>query len=231
MWKEDIIMSFNAICSNCGAPSSPSVGVCPFCKSVMTQKKSVDTPTISKLRELYIKGDIEKALLLARQAEKEKPKLLENASFILLYVQTLIETDGPSSKTKALLTQAYLKDAENAQLSEYREIVEAKSHLSHEKNDMGEQALVNIMRRSPKNPHALFLLGTHLCWIENEYPRAIQLLERCVVLRPNWLKANGCLAALYIKVGNETLSQRYMRRCVTLSKDAKTKEYFKSLIP
>ena len=205
-------MSFDAICSNCGAPSSPSVGICPFCKSVMTNKKSQDTPTITKIRELYDKGDMEKALVLARQAEKEKPKLLENASFVLLYVQILIETDGPSSKIRSLLTQAYLKEGENSQLSEYREIIEAKNNLSHVKNDIGEQALVNIIRRSPKNPHALFLLGSHLCWIENEYARAIQLLERCVVLRPNWLQANGCLAALYKKADNPTLAQKYIRK-------------------
>ena len=223
-------MSFDTICSNCGAPSSPSVGVCPFCKSVMTNKKGQDAPTITKIRELYDKGDIEKALVLVRQAEKEKPKLLENTSFTLLYVQILIESDGPSSKARSLLTQAYLRDAENAQLSEYREIIEAKNNLSHVKNDLGEQALVNIIRRSPKNPHALFLLGSHLCWVESEYARAIQLLERCVVLRPNWLQANGCLAALYSKLDNSTLAQKYIRKCISLAKDANTKEYFKTLL-
>jgi len=224
-------MSFETVCSGCGAPSSPSVGVCPFCKCIMTNKKSKDAPTISKIRELFDAGDIEKSLLLARQAEEKNPKLLDNAAFLLLYIQILIEADAPSSKVRALLTQSYLKDVENAQLSEYREILEAKNNLSHEKNDIGEQALENIIRRSPKNAHALFLLGSHLCWVENEYARAIQLLERCVVLRPNWLKANGCLTALYSKTDNEVLTQKYIRRCVTLSKDARTKAYFKSLAP
>lgn len=223
-------MGFDVICSSCGAPSSPSVGVCPFCKSVMTHKKSKDTPTITKIRELFDAGNIEKSLFIVQQAEKAKPKLLKNAAFILLYVQILIESDGPSSKMRSILTRSYLNDVENAQLSEYREIIEAKNNLSHGMKDIGGQALINIIRRSPKNAHALFILGSHLCWIENEYARAIQLLERCVVQRPNWLKANGCLAALYSKTDNEVLAQKYIRKCIALSKDAGTKAYFKSLV-
>lgn len=222
-------MGFDVICYSCGAPSSPSVGICPFCKNVMRNKKSEDTPTITKIREFFDAGDIENALFLAQQAEKEKPTLLENAAFILLYVQILLESDGPSSKMRSLLTRSYLNDVENAQLSEYREIIEAKNNLSHEKNDIGEQNLINIIRRSPKNAHALFILGSHLCWIENEYAKAIQLLERCVILRPNWLKANACLAALYSKTDNDVLAQKYIRKCIALSKDASTKEYFMSL--
>jgi hypothetical protein len=102
-------MGFDVICSSCGAPSSPSVGVCPFCKSAMTNKKSKDTPTITKIRELFDAGNIEKALFIVQQAEKAKPKLLKNAAFILLYIQILIESDGPSSKTRSILTQSYLK--------------------------------------------------------------------------------------------------------------------------
>ena len=69
-------MSFETVCSRCGAPSSPSVGICPFCKNVMTTKKGKDAPTITKIRALFDAGDIEKALLLARLTEEKKPKLL-----------------------------------------------------------------------------------------------------------------------------------------------------------
>jgi len=223
-------MSFETICSNCGAPSSPTVGICPFCKATMTNKKSKESPTIIKIKELYEKGDIQQALFLAREAEKSKEKLLKNSSFVSLYVKILIEADAPSSKMKSLLTNALLNNIENAELAEYREIIEAKNNLSHIKNDEGEQALVNILRRSPKNVHALFILGSHLCWVEAEYVRAIQLLERCVALRPKWLRANGCLAALYDKIDNTSLVDKYVRKCVSLAKDDKTKEYFKGLL-
>ena len=46
-------MNFEIACSNCGAISSPVVGVCPFCKSVMTKladgKQVASVPLIQSL--------------------------------------------------------------------------------------------------------------------------------------------------------------------------------------
>ena len=94
-------MSFELICPNCGAPSSPSVGVCPFCKTILTSKKhSKDSPTITNINKLYSEGKLEQALLMVKSAENKKPNLLNNVRFILLYVKILIEVDGPSSKIR-----------------------------------------------------------------------------------------------------------------------------------
>ena len=48
-------MNFEIICSNCGAPSSPTIGVCPYCKAVMTTEDEhrfneslLETETIKK---------------------------------------------------------------------------------------------------------------------------------------------------------------------------------------
>ena len=59
-------MSFEMVCQNCGAPSSPMVGVCPFCKSAMTMREEKIAPSLTKLKDLYNKGQIDKALSLAQ---------------------------------------------------------------------------------------------------------------------------------------------------------------------
>ena len=222
-------MNFEIICSNCGAPSSPSVGVCPFCKAVLTVKGSKDAPTITKIRALFNDGKLDQALSLAQALEKEKPSVLKNPNFVILYVQILLEADGPSSKMKSLLSLALLKNPDNSLLSEYLEIVEAKSHLSHEKNDLGEVMLTNIIRRSPQNVYALFLLGSHLFWVEKDTQRSLKYLEECVRIRPNFLRASACLAALYKTLDFDAPAARLFKRCAALTTSQNMKKYFKSL--
>ena len=118
-------MSFDIVCSSCGAASSPMVGICPFCKAVLVSKEEKTSPTITKIRELYNQGKTDQALSLATTADKKKPELLKNASFVLLYVQVLIEIDGPSSRIKSLLTEGLLEHPGNPQLSEYLELAQA----------------------------------------------------------------------------------------------------------
>lgn len=222
-------MNFDIICKNCGAPSSPATGICPFCKAVMTSKEIKATPSFSKVRSLYNEGDIEDALALAKALEDKKPDLLSNVDFVLLYVQVLLETDGPSSKMKSLLSRALLDNPDDPRIAEYLEIIEAKSCLSHEKNDAGEQMLSNIIRRSPENAHALFLLGSHLFWVENETQQSLRYLEKCVSIRPRFLKAIACLAALYKKLNLDDNAARLLIKCSSLSSSPHVKRYFKDL--
>src|SRR3989338_5053154 len=164
-------MSFDIICPSCGAPSSPVIGVCPYCKSVMTTEAEKKTPAITNIKKAFSEGNLEQALSSAKALETQKPELLKNVEFILLYTQILIEVDGPSSKTKSLLNQALIDNPLDPRLSEHLEIVEAEANLSHDKDDAGETALANIIRRSPENVHALFLLGSHLFWVEKNHQR------------------------------------------------------------
>lgn len=223
-------MSFEIVCNSCGAPSSPSVGICPFCKSVMSPKKAgKDSPTITRIKTLYNEGKMAQALSLVKMAESSKPKLLGNANFILLYVKILIEVDGPSSKIKSLIGQALLDHPDHPELLEYMEVIDARSKLFHGKDDAGELELANLLRRSPNNVHALFLLGSHLFWIEKQTQRPIRLLEQCHRLRPNFLRANACLGALYKSMGLDAQAARIFRICAKLETDKEMKAYFKSL--
>ena len=223
-------MSFDIICNNCGAPSAPSVGVCPFCKTILTSKSSgKDSPTISQINKFFNDGKISNALSLVKAAEQNKPALLKNVRFILLYVKILLEADGPSSKIKALLSRTLLEHPEEPHLMEYMELVNARSNLSRGKNDIGEVELANIIRRSPKNVHALFLLGSHLFWVENEIQRSLLYLEKCYRLRPNFLRASACLAALYKSLGSKAQANRLFRKCTTLETNKEMKDYFKQL--
>ncbi len=226
-------MSFDVICSNCGAPSGPSVGICPFCKSPFSGGGSKisgkESPTLTKIKKYYDEGLIERALNLIRTAEREKPKLLNNANFVLLYVKILLEVDGPTSKINSLLSKALLDKPSDPLLIEYLEIADARSKLSNQVNDPGELELANVIRRSPKNVHALFLLGSHLFWVEGDTQRSLKYLEACHRWRPNFLRAAACLAAIYKKLGLDSQASRLFRHCASLESNKEMKAYFKSL--
>ncbi|NQZ02428.1 MAG: hypothetical protein HRT45_17355 [Bdellovibrionales bacterium] len=224
-------MSFDIICNNCGAPSNPSTGVCPFCKSVMVSSKpSKESATVTRIRELYSKGKVDKALQMIRSAEEHKPKLLDNANFVILYVQILIEVDGPSSKTKSLIARCLLEQPDHAGLLEYLEIVDAESKLTKGLDDAGELELANVIRRSPKNVHALFLLGSHLFWVEKEQQRSVKLLERAYKQRPNFLRCTACLAALYVELGYPQFAKKLFRHCASLDSNKEMKKFFTNLV-
>lgn len=104
----------------------------------------------------------------------------------------------------------------NSELIDYLEIVEAKGLLKNGPNDAGSLLLKNILRRSPKNVHAHFVLGAHLFWTDHEPSLAIPHLETCVRLHPNFLRAWGCLGAIYKKLGNHQLSQMAFQKCAAI---------------
>lgn len=219
-------MSFDIVCANCGAPSSPTTGVCPYCKSVMTTEVEKKTPALGSIKKSFNDGQLERALSLAKVLETQKPDSLKNKEFVLLYTRILLEVEGPSTKIKSLLNQALIDNPSDPQLLEYLEVAEAESNLSREKDDAGEIALTNIIRRSPENAHALFLLGSHLFWVEKDAQRALRYLEQCVRLRPNFFKAKACLAAVYKVLGMNDLAANFCNECASKASDPKIKEFF-----
>lgn len=220
-------MNFDIICRNCGAASSPAIGICPFCKSVMTNEEDKKNPSASRIKTLFNEGKIEQALLFADDLAKQKPESLANPNFALLYAQILIEVDGPSSKIKSVLMQGLHEHPDNQQLLEYLEVAEAEAYLSREKNDAGEVELANIIRRSPDNAHALFVLGSHLFWVKNDAQRALRYLEHCVRLRPNFMRAKACLAAVYKALNMKDSFTRIINECVEKASDTGTKKVFR----
>ena len=223
-------MNFETICQNCGALSSPVVGVCPYCKSVMSSEGETQNPSMTRIKNLFSEGNIDEALVAANALETKNPDAVNNANFTLLYAQILLEVDGPSSKIKSVLNRTLLETPSDPRLLEYLEIVEAESHLSHDKDDAGEVALVNIVRRSPENAHALFLLGSHWCWVEGDAQRAVSYLERCVKLRPNFLRAKACLAAVYKKLGIKNQAEKLLNECAAKTSDPGMKAFFRDFV-
>lgn len=222
-------MSFPISCQNCGAPSTPAVGVCPYCKAVFQTAKIKENPTITNIKSIYEEGDLPKALSLASLAEKDKPDLLKNPNFVLLYGKILLEAEAPSSKIRAIFQKAQMEHGENQEITDYLEILQAKGNLKAGKGDTGEEELKNILRRSPKNPHAAFLLGSHLFWVEKDHQAGLIYLEKAVRHRPNFLRAVACLASLYKQIGSEALARKLFQKCVSLEKDSSMKEFFKKL--
>jgi len=219
-------MNFDIVCANCGAPSSPAMGVCPYCKAVMTTEVEKKIPAIGSIKKYFNDGQLEQALSLAKALETQKPDSLKSKEFVLLYAQILLEADGPSTKIKSLLNQSLIDNLSDSQLLEYLEVAEAESNLSREKDDAGEIALTNIIRRSPENVHALFLLGSHLFWVEKDAQRALRYLEQCVRLRPNFFRAKACLVAVYKALKMDDLAIRFCNECAAKASDPEMKKFF-----
>lgn len=219
-------MSFESICHNCGAPSGPSVGICPFCKSVMVDATNSDGANTASFHKLYNDGQIERALAMGTTMMKSKPEIKTDLSFLLTYVKVLLETEGPNSQIRSLLAEGTLVAPDNRDLIDYAEIVEAKASLKKGLNDSGEMILRNVLRRSPTNVHAHFILGSHLFWAENEMASAIPHLETTVRLHPRFLRAWGCLGALYKKMGNSQLAKMAFEKCAAIETNASMKEFF-----
>lgn len=222
-------MSFALKCENCGAPSGPSVGVCPYCKSAFRVGSVQESPTITNIRHFFNEGDLARALSLATMAEKEKPELLNDAAFVLIYAKVLIEAEAPSSKIRSILQKVQMNHPDKAEISEYLEIINAKTHLKQGREDAGEVELKNILRRSPNNPHAAFFLGSHLFWVEKDKSQGLVYLEKAVRARPNFLRALACLASLCQAMGSEARAAKLFGRCVELETEPSMKEFFQKM--
>jgi tetratricopeptide (TPR) repeat protein len=221
-------MSFSMVCHNCGAPSGPSVGMCPFCKCVLSDPKVKENSTLTQLKKLYADGQLDKALFLADKMYKTENHKT-NASFLLLFSKILVEAEGPAAKTRHVLSDAFALEPDNSECSDYLELIDAKFRLeSNVENDLGEQSLKNIIRRSPQNVHALFLLGSHMFWADGNTIQSVKLLERCVSLHPKFLRAWACLGAIFRKTGHGAAANRCFQQCLKLEPNPSMKRYFQS---
>ena len=219
-------MSFEQVCSGCGAASGPSVGICPFCKTVMASPNDGNFLQEKSIIQLYEKGKLGLALVLAKKLYTEDPKSKKDVSFLILYAKILIDAEGPSSLINGVLSDAHFIDPTNADVLDYLELMEVRNYLKKGPNDIGEVQLKNLIRRSPKNVHAHFLLGTHLFWTDEMPQEAIPHLEICVRLSPNFLRAWGCLGAIYKKLDNPQLAMRAFQKCAELETEIRMKDYF-----
>ncbi len=223
-------MSFEVICSGCGALSGPSVGVCPFCKTVMSNTSEEKFAHSRPLAELYESGRLGLALSLAKKLYLEKPDSKTNISFLLLFIKIMIEADAPSLQIRSVLSEANLIDPSHLDILDYIEFMDAKDMLKKGYDDNGERRLKSILRRSPNHLQAHFLLGTHLFWIDEQTQQAIPHLETCVRLAPNHLRSWGCLAAIYRKLGHRQLAKAAFKRCVELETNLTMKSFFEKQI-
>ncbi len=219
-------MSFDLICKRCGAPSSPSVGICPFCKTSMASSDNKQSQSSSGFFTLYNEGKLEFALSMGIKLIKTKPELQKDLSFVLCFGKVLFEIEAPSSKIRSFLATALIEHPNNPEILDYLEIIEAKGMLKKGINDAGEIMLKNLIRRSPKNVHAYFTLGTHLFWTDREPTLSLPYLEACVRLQPNFLRAWGCLAAIYKNMQNPQLAKTAFERCAQLETNGNMKEFF-----
>jgi hypothetical protein len=218
-------MSFDLACKNCGANSGPSVGVCPFCKTVMAPP-SANAGAIGGLENLYTDGRLDLALSTGLSLLKTKPEAKTDLSFVLVLLKIMIEAEAPTTSIRSLIAEALLHHPGASELNDTLELLDARSGLKKGKNDVGELMLRNLIRRSPNNVHAHFFLGTHFFWTDEDPMSAVAHLETCVRLHPKFLRAWGCLGAIYKKLGHVPLAKRAFETCVALESNPKMKELF-----
>jgi cytochrome c-type biogenesis protein CcmH/NrfG len=177
------------------------------------------------MRKSYDQGRMSEALSMAKQADS--PEHQKDPEYLKLYATILLETEGPDSQIVGLLSKAHLLAPNHTEIMDYLELAEARLTLSHTPGSDGETRLKALLRRSPENVHALFFLGTHLYWTQNEQMQSMKMLERVVRLRPAFLRAWGCLGMIYKKLGNQPLASRAFKTCMTLETDSEMKKFFK----
>jgi predicted Zn-dependent protease len=218
-------MAFPVVCANCGAPSGPSVGVCPYCKSSLATGNA-DAASTADLQRMYNEGKFERALPLANQTYQSKPELRKDLSFMLLYAKILLNCEAPSSRVRSIMAEIYPYYPQHPDIMSYIEILEARLLLKKGQGDSGELMLKGVLPRSPENFHANFFLGTHYFWSDDVPMLAVPYLETCVRIMPNAVRAWGCLGAAYRKLGQETHAVAAFQKAMNLEIDQEMKKFF-----
>jgi tetratricopeptide (TPR) repeat protein len=225
-------MSFEIECPSCGALSSPSLGACPYCKTVIapTKKMEKDKPLVSQIKKYYTESKMQEALYIGHKLWKENEKAQTSPGFLVLFAKVLFETESYPAILNSVLGQAAFIKQVPPELTEIKEIIVARGNLTVGRNDFGEIQLMDIIKRNPKSAYAHFVLGTHLYFTENDLRESIFHLEECVKHHPKFLRAWGCLGAIYKALGKDALAARAFREAAKLENNRKMKDFFKSQV-
>jgi tetratricopeptide (TPR) repeat protein len=219
-------MSFQLVCQNCGSVSGPSVGICPFCKSILTSRTAGEYESALLIHKNYAKGNLPTALSLARKIYEIKPEQRLNVHFLLTYTKILIDVEAPSSQIKSILNEAFLLAPHEQEVLDYIELVDLWGRLKRGTDSDAAESVLKLIHRSPKNPHAYFILGTHYYWAVSGPLSAIPYLESCLRLAPSHLRAWGCLGAIYKKIGNSPLAKQAFQKCLEIEMDPNMRQLF-----
>jgi tetratricopeptide (TPR) repeat protein len=203
------------------------MGVCPFCKSILGAEKSFSMQPSVTVGKVYADGNLPLAMALAKKVHLSDAEAQKNVKFLLLYTKILLDSEASSSQIKVVLNEAFLLAPADKDVLDYMDIVELRSQLKKGINDSAEVELRNLVRRSPGNVHGHFILGTHIFWMDEQPLSALLHLETCVRLAPNFLRAWGCLGAIYKKIGNVPFALSAFKRCLEIEKDPYMIDFFK----
>ena len=225
-------MSNELECPSCGALSSPSLGACPYCKSVLAPSKKIEkeNPKVSAVKAYYSEGKLQEALFLGIKLWRENEKMKESANFLTIFAKTLFESEAYPAILNSVLAQNQFLKAPSPAVNEIKRVVHARARLEVGKNDFGELQLKEIISDNPKSAYAHFTLGTHLYFVEKDLRAAIFHLEEAVKHHPNFLRAWGCLGAIYRGLNKPQLATRAFKQAAKLETNKNMKKFFKDQI-
>lgn len=131
-------MSFELHCETCGAPSGPSVGICPYCKTSFANAVA-SNPAMASLKDAYEKGLL-----------KDSEQMQNDPTFLCLYGKILIEAEGPSAQIKSCFAKAAaLNSAVAPEAQLHIDMLSAKSMFREGLNDPGEQWFKKMLAEHP----------------------------------------------------------------------------------
>ena len=175
---------------------------------------------LRQIEGLYNSGQTDEARSVCDCIIDAYHPLIENSDFFVLHAKILFEITDTADLAEAALEHALRLDTSNQSALELKNILWAQQDLRDGLYLKGETALRAILKAQTLNPYALFVLAHHLLWRNGSESEAIELLERCLILRPHFLKARLDLAMAYKKAHLLAKADAAFLECLRLDANA-----------
>lgn len=153
--------------------------------------------------------------------------LIQNSDFFVLHAKILFEVTDASDLVHAALEQALRIEPSNQSALELKNILQARQDLRDGLYSQGEATLRALLSNQTLNAYALFVLAHHLLWKNGPESEAIELFERCLALRPHFLKARLDLAMAYKKAHLLAKADAAFLECLRLDTNVENHPFYR----
>lgn len=182
---------------------------------------------LRQIEGLYNAGQTEEARSVCDCVIDAYHPLIQNSDFFVLHAKILFELNESSNLATAALEQALLLDSSHLGAQELKTILSAQKDLRDGLYEQGETTLRTLLSHEQLNAFALFILAHHLLWKNGPESEAIELFERCLILRPHFLKARLDLAMAYKKAHLLAKADAAFLECLRLDTNTENHPFYR----
>ncbi|MBY0385690.1 hypothetical protein K2X05_11090 [bacterium] len=182
---------------------------------------------LRQIEGLYNAGQTDEARNVCDCIVDAYHPLIQNSDFFVLHAKILFEVSDSRDLVKAALEQALLIDPSNSSALELKNTLMAQRDLRDGLYEQGEASLRTLLNGQTLNAYALFVLAHHLLWKNGPESEAIELFERCLILRPHFLKARLDLAMAYKKAHLFAKADAAFLECLRLDANAENHPFYR----